>query len=169
MQKNHLDFITGRYRPVLCFALKMLRLRYRIESLYQSSHLVPRRRTEPPSSPWTYRMIREWVEVCQNDHNAFSHSFISNSKVFQPTRLIDVGLREEGYILPRIVETSCNTPVKYVTLSHRWAKLHTLITTQTNISDHRLKLPMDKMPPTFKDAMEVTRQLGFQYRCIDSL
>jgi hypothetical protein len=60
---------------------------------------------------------------------------------------------------------------RYVTLSHRWgsSEQRPLVTTTENISSHRAGITPELLPATFRDAVEVTRALGFEYIWIDSL
>jgi len=61
---------------------------------------------------------------------------------------------------------------RYIALSHPWgdAKIHDhFVTTVKNIEDYKAEIDIEKLPKTFRDAIEVTRQLGVQYIWIDSL
>jgi hypothetical protein len=59
----------------------------------------------------------------------------------------------------------------YVTLSHRWGSSgqRPLVTTTENISSHCAGIAPEVLPATFRDAIQVTRALGFEYIWIDSL
>lgn len=84
-----------------------------------------------------------------------------------PTRVLDVG-SGDGSEEPRLV-ISHGPPRHYVALSHCWGERKPLQTTAQNIQQHLLKIEMACMPRTFKDAVMVTRNLGFRYLWIDSL
>jgi hypothetical protein len=86
-----------------------------------------------------------------------------------PTRVVDVG-------------NSCRDPYLYIThgemgrfasLSHRWGppqmSFKRLTTTQNNLSEHCERIELDKLPQTFRDAINITRELGLRYIWIDSL
>ncbi len=85
-----------------------------------------------------------------------------------PTRVIDVGSQKEIRPRPRLFETK-GISGTYLSLSHRWGRMPKLRTTHSEVENFQSELPMDSMPATFRDAMEVTRQLGFLYLWIDSL
>lgn len=58
----------------------------------------------------------------------------------------------------------------YVCLSHRWdssSKLHT--TTTTTLVSRKHGIELSSLPPTFQDAIVITRALGLQYIWIDCL
>ncbi|KAK3995196.1 heterokaryon incompatibility protein, partial [Cladorrhinum sp. PSN332] len=54
-------------------------------------------------------------------------------------------------------------------LSHRWGRKPRHNTLQADVERFQDEIPPEAMPPTFKNATEVTRQLGFRYLWIDSL
>ncbi|KAE9363415.1 HET-domain-containing protein [Stipitochalara longipes BDJ] len=93
-----------------------------------------------------------------------------------PARLIDV----ESY--------PCHTPgnadavrlfevpnatqsLKYMTLSHCWGKglKNKHKTLSSNLSARATKILVRELPPTFRDAISITRRLGVRYLWIDSL
>jgi hypothetical protein len=139
-----------------------------VESLYGIRNMVPLKSIEPASSPCTYRKIREWVANCVSEHKECrQHPRELSDHSTPPTRVIDVGSIKDSVAHPRLVNTN-STSVSYVALSHRWAESKPLKTTLDNLRSHQEELPND-IAPTFRDAIEVTRQLGFQYLWIDSL
>ncbi|CZR67952.1 uncharacterized protein PAC_17851 [Phialocephala subalpina] len=91
----------------------------------------------------------------------------SCESVALPIRLVDVS-SPAGEICPFLAETRGKRG-SYLTLSHRWGERQKTETTKDNIDRFKQVLPMDELPRTFKDAIMVTRQLGFQYIWIDSL
>ncbi|RBR19576.1 uncharacterized protein FIESC28_05571 [Fusarium coffeatum] len=87
-----------------------------------------------------------------------------------PTRVIDVGdLKEqEHWSKPRLFMSN-NASGQYIALSHRWGKEVATKLKSDNLGRYQKELSVNDMPPTFRDAIEVTRQLGFRYLWIDSL
>lgn len=91
-----------------------------------------------------------------------------------PTRLIDIG-EEFGYLRPRLVLPSTSATlekIQYLTLSHAWSVTvneSRLKLSTNNIEDLQVDIPLEKLSQTFRDAMEVTQQLGYRYIWIDSL
>jgi hypothetical protein len=80
-----------------------------------------------------------------------------------PTRLIDVEPFE-----PRIKMTR-GTKGTYVALSHCWGG-HSHFTAKTsNVDEIMAGMAMECLPANFRDAIIITRRLGFQYLWIDSL
>ncbi|KAF2022578.1 HET-domain-containing protein, partial [Setomelanomma holmii] len=87
-----------------------------------------------------------------------------------PTRVIDVGSPSRG---PRLYRSEGEV-ASYVALSYCWGKpsdgtLKPLVTTRSNFSDHVASIPLDTVPITLRQAIEVTRALEIQYLWIDAL
>jgi Heterokaryon incompatibility protein (HET) len=118
-------------------------------------------------------MLRHWLNDCISNHDQCGRSISgeafddSGDGEALPSRLIDVGSLECA-ALPRLVETR-SLRGRYFTLSHRWGDSLEYRTTKETLKEYKGMLPLDLMPQSFRDAMEVTRQLGFQYLWIDSI
>ncbi|KAK1986953.1 heterokaryon incompatibility protein [Colletotrichum cereale] len=106
-------------------------------------------------------LVNDWVKLCDTNHKS-----CRSEPSPLPTRVIDVGL--DGHREPRLVITGGATG-RYMTLSHCWGSHPVICTTSETIEDHLKSLPLAKLPPTFRDAVLVTRSLGIQYVWIDSL
>ncbi|KAF5720074.1 het-domain-containing protein [Fusarium mundagurra] len=143
------------------------------DSLYGAHGFVPLTDVEPASSKRNYRLLRKWLSTCMASHEdcRVSHSMAELSAretTVLPTRVIDVGDLKEHQDKPRLFITN-KASGQYITLSHRWSKGITTKLKRDNLSQYQKELPVNDMPPTFQDAIEVTRQLGFRYLRIDSL
>ncbi|KAL8717830.1 MAG: hypothetical protein Q9225_004969 [Loekoesia sp. 1 TL-2023] len=91
---------------------------------------------------------------------------------FMPTRTIKVG-PVDGNQDPRLVyhrEQEGRIAVEpWATLSHCWGGSSPLKTTLATESQWQRGIPLDMMPPTFRDAVTITRKLGIDHLWIDSL
>lgn len=72
-------------------------------------------------------------------------------------------MQERGY------GSSDKSPPSYVTLSHRWGTQSFRLTTRETLEEHRKGIAFNILSPVFKEAVIITRQLGFRYLWIDSL
>lgn len=113
---------------------------------------------------------RHWLTACQNDHPDCSADFKMGEDISEPPS--DTWIR----ILEICEEKLRLTPVKlgealppYVALSHCWGSGPTLKTLSTNIERFQVAIEYWDLPPTFADAIKVTKLLGFDYVWIDSL
>ncbi|KAF4431493.1 HET-domain-containing [Fusarium acutatum] len=125
------------------------------DSLYGAHGFVPLTDVEPASSKRNSKLLRKWLSTSQET-------------TVLPTRVIDVGDPKEHRSKPWLF-ISNKAPGQYLALSHRWSKEITTKLKSDNLSQYQKELPVNDMPPTFQDAIEVTRQLGFRYLWIDSL
>lgn len=91
-----------------------------------------------------------------------------------PTRLIYVG-EAQGQLTPRLVLTTASSILEgtsYLTLSHSWSittKETSLKLRTENIQQLQEAIPLEALPQTYLDAMDITRRLGYRYIWIDSL
>ncbi|CAM1509874.1 Fc.00g002090.m01.CDS01 [Cosmosporella sp. VM-42] len=107
-------------------------------------------------------LVSEWLKSCQRGHKA-----CRQSKSELPTRVLFVG---SDHREPHLYE-SRNEEAQYVALSHCWGdeQHRPLTTTKGTLPKRREAVSISDLPPTFKDAMELTRLLGIDYLWIDSL
>jgi hypothetical protein len=121
-------------------------------------------------SPAYFALLRAWLRWCDKFHNCMKRR--AKSKAALPSRLLDIG--NPNFDNLRLFCPKKKDQVEYVALSHSWGKLtvenkRQFCTTDNNI-DERLKgFTFSELPKTFRDAIRVTRELGFQYLWIDSL
>ena len=134
---------------------------------------------------------QKWLKECREKHprcnqrNKSSQSSSSSSDMpgWVPTRLLDVGLRENDRI--RVIDT--RSPQvrgqihRYTTLSHCWGtvEMYELREDQTDPQGNKLPgnkvqlmsegVELTKLPKNFQHAVQVTRQLNTRYIWIDSL
>jgi hypothetical protein len=107
------------------------------------------------------RLIKSWLRDCM--HNGHSKCLPAQTRT--PTRVLFV---DESEI--RLIHTSAivNQPL-YFTLSHCWGTIDILKLTGENIDDMQREIRETELCQTFRDAINVTRMLGFSYIWIDSL
>ncbi|KAF4462790.1 TOL, partial [Fusarium albosuccineum] len=132
-------------------------------------------RLPAPGSPTCFDLIRRWLVTCDEQHSGCrSHSPPELKRL--PTRLIDVDSAQspDSIRLHEVSPEDREQPerFKYIALSHRWgdkqAHKH-FPTTTDNVDRRRKEMPVDTLPRTFRDAVNVTRRLGVRYLWIDSI
>ena len=87
-----------------------------------------------------------------------------------PKRLISV----EDPKKPRIIETEelkiDPQKVDYIAFSHKWGDMpKDAVTTKETLERCKKKIPVNKLPASFKDVIAITHALGVKYLWIDSL
>ena len=115
-------------------------------------------------------LAREWIRKCRSSHSERCRPIPeSGDEEWNPTRLIDVGCPDKG-INPRLYHSSeSREPLRYLTLSHRWGRQNVVKLTSDNMDRLAHHLPLQELSQTFKDAIKIASQLGYQYIWIDSL
>ncbi|KAF4857087.1 hypothetical protein CGCSCA4_v000201 [Colletotrichum siamense] len=111
-----------------------------------------------------FEIIRQWIKDCDNNPAHAKCRLVETPTL--PDRLLDV----QGLKI-RLVETK-DLRDQYLALSHPWGKSkeHIHFCTYTrNIEDRKKGIDWEELPRTFKDAITITRKLGFRYLWIDSL
>jgi hypothetical protein len=103
------------------------------------------------------------LECCRKNHAQCSNEHES----MLPTRVINVGSQGDRAIKLHPTQEGERGP--YLTLSYCWGKLPQYVTTKKTINDESYTIQLDNLSQTVKDAVSVTRQLGFQYLWIDAL
>jgi hypothetical protein len=83
-----------------------------------------------------------------------------------PTRLLQIGIHDGLYSIKLVEEAACQP---YVTLSHCWGTTPAATSTTTTLRDRKTDIPWSMLTQTFKDAVALTEQLGYEYLWIDAL
>lgn len=115
--------------------------------------------------------ISRWLQNCTDNHKDGT-GCPPNLDVPLPTRLIEVHPpaptpRHEDSV--RLVEPPPGATGSFACLSHCWGLKPLLRTLTSNHADHKTGIALASLPPTFRDAIGITRSLGIPYLWIDSL
>ncbi|KAF3051863.1 hypothetical protein E8E11_010396 [Didymella keratinophila] len=121
-----------------------------------------------------YNVLRRWLEDCDTNHikskcrlGEEEPRYQTNPSTKLPTRLIDVG--RVGDIVVNLWEPRPGDKGMWLALSHPWGDAPHFSTNRKNYERHLKGMALETLPQTFKDAIYVTRALGFRYLWIDSL
>lgn len=119
-----------------------------------------------------FRVANRWLRHCLDRHSrcasrALNSQNLSIKNDWMPARVVDVG-PIDGSREPRLL---CGSGIfgQYVTLSHCWGGAVTVQTTTETLPAHKKQIPLARLTKTFRDAVIITRNLGFSYLWIDSL
>jgi len=84
-----------------------------------------------------------------------------------PTRVIDVLHSNDDRIMLHISgPEECG---QYLALSYRWGGPQTVTTTKATLSDRICGIQVSDLPSTLRDAVSLTRDLGYRYLWVDAL
>ncbi|POS75002.1 CAMK/CAMK1 protein kinase [Diaporthe helianthi] len=115
--------------------------------------------------PFKFDILRQWLFDCDKHHQECTPR--DSSRVGRPKRLINVGGITSSVV--NLHEPHKDDNVEYLALSHPWGDPPHVCTHPDNIDEHRNGVQLESLPRTFRDAILVTRKLGFQYLWIDSI
>lgn len=108
---------------------------------------------------------RAWMTSCIQTHPHCKSPDEPNKPL--PTRVLDVGLQAGDTI--RLFESFAGHHAPYAALSHCWGSKQTFTTSPESLEARKRSIDFDELPPTFRDAVEVSRMIGLRYLWIDSL
>jgi hypothetical protein len=117
-----------------------------------------------PKSPASTTRMRRWLNTCRRDHDECrKHQKKLPQKC--PTRLIKVSGANPKVIC--ICSPGSNEP--YAVLSYCWGGEQELQTTRARLEQRRSGFPLEELPQTIQEAVQITRQLKLEYLWVDSI
>ncbi|WYZ36693.1 hypothetical protein EsH8_II_000199 [Colletotrichum jinshuiense] len=111
-----------------------------------------------------------WIQDCTYGHLACNVETKAGS--WHPTRLLDLAAPNSNPDVFRIVVTSehqIGPDERYTTLSHCWGSAQFLQLKKATYDEFKKGVKLDRLPNTFRGAIQVTRRLGVRFLWIDSL
>ncbi len=120
------------------------------------------------------QLLHKWLKKCDQSHECRQHHIENQpNKYTLPTRLLNVNPLDNPDDLRLDVSEKIETD-RYIALSHCWGQsdpdrhpLHCTI--EDNVERRQSGFKLSELPKTFRDAIEVTRELDVQYLWIDSI
>ncbi|CAN9357824.1 unnamed protein product [Alternaria alternata] len=103
-----------------------------------------------------------WLNDCLRNHD---HG--PKVAATRPSRLVAVGTLDGSEHI-KIVDSS-DFDEKYIAVSYRWGATNNLLTTTKTSKLFHTSIAWDQLPKTFRDAVEIARELDISYIWIDSL
>ncbi|KAK0638580.1 heterokaryon incompatibility protein-domain-containing protein [Cercophora newfieldiana] len=116
-------------------------------------------------------VLRGWLKECNEEHGHCQKSR-DNPTPRYPTRLIRIHPPPSSQLT--LVKSAAELetlqhPIEYGTLSYCWGTGSGLRTTKSNLSQHLNSIPVEQLPLTVEQAIDVARAVGLQYLWIDRL
>lgn len=116
------------------------------------------------SNSQAIKRVRNQLKECQTSHR----KCLRNSAVpALPTRVLDVGLL--GDLQIKLHKSGPQQHDDYIALSYCWGGSQKCQTTTNTVDEHYNGIMLQDLSLSIQDAVEVTRQLGFQYLWVDAL
>lgn len=141
---------------------------------HERFHQRPEWRSNTMDTTTRFGSVDKWLQNCVSGSNG-SHKACSQPSIVEgyPSRLLELDKVEiSGNV--QLVDTRVWSDLKpeYTTLSHCWGSPdgpRPLETRAENLRDHETGIPMESLPKTFRDAIEINLRLHRNYLWIDSL
>lgn len=116
-----------------------------------------------------YELAADWLNECRSSHADCPRV----TAVSLPTRLLDVsGVAVDGTSKdPFLYISDANKRSEYVALSYCWGQEgnEDFVLTQSTLERKMDIIPLSGLPQTLRDAITITKWLGFRYLWIDAL
>lgn len=110
--------------------------------------------------------LAKLLETCERDH---SHCASLVRDAYLPSQVLDLGSLPPDQLL--IFESQGQVKAPYITLSHCWGKFNPtkLILKKGNLTELTTQAAYSRLAPVFRDAVDLTRNLGIQHLWINAL
>lgn len=117
--------------------------------------------------------VTEWLSECIGHHAkcAVAHRRPRNTLLADelqiPGRLLDVGF--DDFDLLKLVDAKPYLRSPYLALSYRWGEAVSVTTNSSNYDAHQKAIDVGTLCRVFRDAIHITRKLGYRFIWIDAL
>jgi hypothetical protein len=114
----------------------------------------------------TKNNVKRWLDRCQESHSFCNNITEALPFTERPTRLVAIGSETI-----HLEEMNTTNPKNYVVLSYCWGddSKREWHTTHQNSEDYQKLIEYETLPQTIKDAVHITRELGYGYLWVDAL
>lgn len=130
---------------------------------------------EQASKQSILRTAAGWISECFERHVSCNSGKVGPDSAANalPTRVIDLSPTNGSSRACLFITKDASAQVHlqpYIALSHRWSSGSlNVVTTQANLQHMVEEIPQSRLPRTYLDAFEITRNLGVRYIWIDAL
>ncbi|KAG8166863.1 hypothetical protein KVR01_002552 [Diaporthe batatas] len=120
-----------------------------------------------PGSAQSFELMRKWTQKCELEHDCGLKDHVPSS---MPTMLLKLENVDECGLV-RLVELKIGEKQKYLALSYCWGatKQRKLLRTDNRVEFMEDGVRLEQLDATIRDAIRVTRELGYLYLWIDAL
>jgi hypothetical protein len=147
-------------------SLAGIQFRKRIRDEQLNHCMIPRSKSTGSSD--SFLLASWWLHSCLDSHKVCSRSWASPRDF--PARLLYVGHDTNSTIrVCELIAHIVEEIPKYLTLSHCWGNSRKQQLTRSTLKAYTRAIPAEELSCTLKDAVEITRNLGYQHVWIDSL
>ncbi|ETS81451.1 hypothetical protein PFICI_06453 [Pestalotiopsis fici W106-1] len=118
----------------------------------------------------SFQFCVDQLQNCLKNHAACRTKTISRHLADDPpSRLLYVAGPDRDKVYLRTTDDLRSDSIAYLTLSHCWGKSNVPLLNKSTFDGLTDGIAATSLPKTFRDAVQITRDLGFEYLWIDSL
>lgn len=111
--------------------------------------------------------VKTWLHDCLERHGQGKCKTAADRLPGStPRRLLSLGNNRNQV---RLVDDLNGIPTPYMALSYCWGTAPNIITNSANYRQHVHDIPWEVLPATYRDAITLTKALGYRYLWIDAL
>jgi Heterokaryon incompatibility protein (HET) len=110
--------------------------------------------------------IRSWLQTCLESHTSCQRVQITE---WLPTRLIEVCGNENNAAIRLRLGSDLQPGTRYLALSHCWGQRKAIKLTSNTYNEFVAGMSLNRLPKTFRHAVDITKRLGYAFLWIDSL
>ena len=114
-----------------------------------------------------WKLANGWLSECLSHHTKCKN--VHGVDNYCPTRLIEVRANSPDCELRLYLKSNGSIKEPYMTLSHCWGSSQFLRLTTSTRDQLQKGFNLAELPPTFQDAIMITRNLGIKFLWIDAL
>ncbi|RGP72642.1 heterokaryon incompatibility [Fusarium longipes] len=120
------------------------------------------------NSPDIFLLANEWIHKCLDKHPSCKEVTASE---WYPTRLLSIRSSEdkEESVVCLVETNTAAISEPYMTLSHSWGKGHMITLNKQSYQSLLRGMRVSSLPPTFRDACLIAKNVGVNYLWIDAL
>ncbi|RDI83525.1 hypothetical protein Vi05172_g6459 [Venturia inaequalis] len=155
------DISWGSDEPETCIGLSFGMFSQLNEPAQQ--YFLTRSSHDSEQESFNSTLARKWLNDCMQTHSCSRYG--ANCPPPLPHRVLNV--KNELQIQLQFPQDSARS--NYVCLSYAWGGPQPLILTASSQSSLQTGIGSHEFPPTIRDAIHTTRELGFEYLWIDAL
>ncbi|KAK0100834.1 hypothetical protein ONS95_007281 [Cadophora gregata] len=123
---------------------------------------VSRPLAKDTKSEQCFELAKYWMKTCLESHG----SICAGTQSTLPARVVDVGNNNSPTVS---LHVSTGELGEWLTLSHCWGNARIRLTTTANLMSRTGSFAYSRLPKSFRDAIFITRKLGYRYIWIDCL
>jgi hypothetical protein len=119
-----------------------------------------------PGSNDSLQLAQQWLRTCRTHTNCWTHR-----TKYMPSKILEIS-HLDGQRTIKLRDCDRETPEDYAALSYCWGEKgsrQVFETTKATLKRHMTGIDLTDLPPSLRDAVQVTESLGLRFLWVDAL